>query len=80
MNSSYRGYEINVTREKCLGGWSMIYFSITRESDGREFVASFEDSEEKVRDKVKQLHERVDNELAEDDPWCERADEEQGRL
>jgi len=51
----------------------MLYFSITRVSDGYECECefSFEYSAEKVRDKVKQLKERIDNELAEEDPWGE---------
>lgn len=74
MKTIYRGHEIDVHRDQCLGGWGMLYFSITRISDGYECLCSFEDSAEKVRDKIKELKERVDNELAEDDPWCENED------
>jgi hypothetical protein len=70
----YRGHRINVTREKCLAGYALLYFSIFRESDQYECMSGYEDSAETVRDKVKQLRERIDNELAEDDPWMEEAD------
>jgi hypothetical protein len=75
MKIFYRGYELRAEREKCLGGWPLLYYSIMRESDGHFFVDSFEDSAVKVRDKIKQPRERVDAEHAEDDPWCEAADE-----
>lgn len=54
----------------------MLYFTVVRESDGYFCVDSFEDSDETVRDMVKHMKARVDNELVEDDPWGERADEE----
>lgn len=74
MKSTYRGHEITVTREKCLGGWAMLYFSIFRVSDGYCCEDSFEDSDHTVRELHGHLKARVDNELAEADPWCERAD------
>jgi len=72
MKTKYRGYEIEVKREKCLAGYDLLYFTIYRISDGYECLCSFEDSSEKVRDKIKQLKERVDNEHLEDDPWLEK--------
>lgn len=65
MKVDYKGYEIEVKREKCLGGWGMLYYSIFRKSDGYECLSSFEDSGETVRDKINQLKERIDNELEE---------------
>jgi hypothetical protein len=68
----YRGHEIDVRREKCLGGWTQLYVSIFRLSDMYECTSFFEDSAETVRDMVKYMKERVDAELADDDPWCEK--------
>lgn len=68
MKTKYRGYEIDVTREKCMGGWSQLYFSAFSE-DGRECITDFEDSSETVRDKVSQLKTRIDAEESSDDPW-----------
>ena len=61
-----------------MGGWQMLYYSIIRLSDGVGCMSGFEDSAEKVRDNIKQLKERIDNELADDDPWCEKDGEEVG--
>lgn len=72
MKVSYRGYEIEAKRERCMGGWDLLYYSIYRECDGYECYCSFEDSSETVRDKIKQLKERVDNEHKEEDPWGEK--------
>ena len=72
MKSIYRGHEIEVTRDRCLGGWQQMYYSIFRVSDGYECLSGFEDSAETVRDKMKQLKERVDAELKEADPWEEQ--------
>lgn len=72
MKVEYRGYELEAHRSKCLGGWSQLYYTIYRISDGYECVSSFEDSGETVRSKIKQLKERVDNELLEADPWGEK--------
>ena len=74
MKVKYKGYEIGVSRESSLDGCSMIYYTITRMSDGYECVCSFEDSSETVRDKVRQLKERIDNEHTEVDPWDELAE------
>lgn len=73
MKANYLGYEIEVTREKCLGGWGMLYFNVYRD-DGLECICDFEDSDEKIVDKIKQLKEQIDNELLEADPWGEKND------
>ena len=52
----------------------MLYYNIYRQSDGYECVCSFEDSDEKVRDKIKHLKEHIDNELNEPNPWGEEDD------
>lgn len=71
MKVKYKGYEIDVSRESSLGGCSMIYYTVTRMSDGYECLCSFEDSSETVRDKIKQLKERINNEHSGDDIWGE---------
>ncbi|MMZ65413.1 hypothetical protein D1872_278180 [compost metagenome] len=62
MKVNYKGFEIDAHREKCLGGWDMLYFSIFTPT-GYELLSSFEDSEEKVRDKIKQLKKVVEDYL-----------------
>lgn len=34
MKAVYRGCDIESKREKCLGGWSEVYWSAYRQSDG----------------------------------------------
>ena len=65
MKVIYRGHEIEVKREKCLGGWSELYTSVFRLSDGLECVCDCEDSAEKVLTKFR-IHER-----ANDENWIE---------
>lgn len=68
MKVTYRGYEITVTREKCLAGYGMLYTTIY-DSDGVERVCMVEDSGEKVRDQIRYMKQRIDAELASDKPW-----------
>ena len=72
MRVSYKGHEITVTRERCMGGWDLLYYSIYREADGYECECGFTEDETPIREYVGYMKERIDNELAEDDPWLER--------
>jgi hypothetical protein len=72
MIKKYRGYTIEVVREKCLGGWNMLYTTITRDSDGYEAEYLAEDSKDTVRDQIKYMKERIDAEHETDDPWMEK--------
>lgn len=76
MVSHYRGHKIDVTREQCLGGWDMLYYTIMRDDDGYLCVDGFEESDEKVREKIASLKSLIDGELQEDDPWEERISRE----
>lgn len=69
MKVVYRGHEIEVTREKCLGGWSELYTSVFRLSDGLECICAVEDSAEKIVDQIRYMKERIDEELASENPW-----------
>ena len=59
MKTTYRGCEIEVTREKCLGGWDMIYFSVF--DDGFEVTSGFSESEDTVKEFIKDLKGLVDD-------------------
>lgn len=61
MKIKYNGYEVDVKREDCLGGWSQLYYSVYRLSDGLCVIDSFEDSEETVRDMMGYMKGRVDD-------------------
>jgi hypothetical protein len=74
MKGEYRGHEIEVTRERCMGGWDLAYYSIYRLSDGYECTSGFTYDESPVRTLYGHMKERVDAELASADPWCEAKD------
>lgn len=75
MKVSYRGYEISVMREVCMGGWPMLYYSIYRISDGYECTSGFTEDTSTVRTYIGYMKKRVDAEIAEADPWDEKAEE-----
>jgi hypothetical protein len=50
---NYKGFEIEVTREKCLGGWYMLYYYILRKSDGWFLADGFWDSDDTVKEGIK---------------------------
>ena len=60
MKQSYRGFRIWVAREKALGGWDSVYFTVVRESDGWILEDSFTDGAENVREVMKHMKKRVD--------------------
>jgi len=72
MKTNYRGYEIDVRREKCLAGYMLMYVSILRIDDG--YIAEYYpyDGGETVREMIALMKERIDNELNTDDPWLEK--------
>lgn len=72
MKQTYRGYEIDVRRERSLGGDILLYFSVFRQSDGYEGTSGFTTGSDTVRDYVRYMRERIDAELASEDPWGER--------
>jgi len=75
MQVVYKAHEINVTKEKCLAGYTMLYWSIFRISDGFECDSGCMDSDDTVRTIVKVFKGRIDAELKEEDPWMEKAHE-----
>ena len=75
MTTIHKGHEITVTREKSMAGYSMLYYSVFRVSDGHECTSGFSDSSETIKKFTGMMKERIDAELAEDDPWGERESE-----
>lgn len=63
MKTTYKGFQIEVKREKSLGGDYPLYFNIIRLSDNWILDDSFEYSDEKVKDKLKDLKSTVDDYL-----------------
>jgi len=72
MIAKYKGYYIEVTREQCTAGYDLLYYSVTRISDGYTPLCDYEDSAESVKGQIANLKERIDNEHKTDDPWMEK--------
>lgn len=72
MKGVHRGHDIQVTRERSMGGDTLIYYSIFRHSDGYECTSGFSYDDSPVRTFFGYMKERVDAELKTDDPWGER--------
>lgn len=74
MKVKYRGFEIDVRREKCMGGWSQVYFSVYGLTNDLPCLADgFEDSADSVRDHMKWMKARVDDFYENPQDYCEGA-------
>ena len=78
MKEIYKGYEIEVTREKCLGGWDQLFMSIYRISDGYCVEDTFSDGDDTEKEMMGYMKERLDTELEEhgEGEWFYEEDEE----
>src|SRR5678816_4534100 len=74
MKVKYRGHKIDVRREKSLGGEELLYYSIFRIADLYECASGFSYDESHVKVFIGYLKERIDGELADNDPWGEKAE------
>lgn len=72
MTTIHKGHEITVTREKSMAGYDMLFYAVFRVSDGYECTSGFSDSSETIKEFTGIMKERIDAELAEDDPWGEK--------
>lgn len=57
-----------------MGGDSNLYYSIFRLSDGHECTSGFTSDSSTVAEFTAHMKARIDAELAEADPWNERAE------
>ncbi|WP_137743315.1 hypothetical protein [Robertmurraya siralis] len=69
MKVDYKGFEINVEREKALGGWDSTYYTVMEKKNGFFLVDSFSDSNDTVREWIKDLKKRVDEYLENLEEW-----------
>jgi hypothetical protein len=69
---NYRRHEIDCHRAPSLGGDVLVYYSIVRVSDGYECDSGFTSDITNVRTQIRQMKDRVDEELALPNPWEER--------
>lgn len=59
MKTIYKGCEIDVTREQCLSGYKMLFYSVF--DNGFEVTSGFSESNDTVRDYIKWLKTVVDD-------------------
>lgn len=59
MKVMYKGCEIEVTKDKCLGGWKMIFYSVF--DNGFEVTSGFSESNDTIKEFVKDLKGLVDD-------------------
>lgn len=71
MKVDYKGFEINVEREKALGGWDSTYYYAMEKETGFMLVDSFSDSTDTVREWIKDLKRNVDDYLENPEQWEE---------
>ncbi|HEY1814919.1 MAG TPA: hypothetical protein VGG74_21375 [Kofleriaceae bacterium] len=64
MKLSYRGYELEAKREQSLGGDSLLYWSVFRESDQFEVDSGFSYERTSPERYIKTLQKQVDERLA----------------
>jgi len=60
MREVYKGLIIEITRERCLGGWDNTYLSVFRKEDGLEVICEITDAEDPLRFFMKIMKERID--------------------
>jgi len=61
MKKQYKGFEIEVTREKCMAGYPLLYYSVFRCSDGWELISGYEDSAETIPEMIASMKNIVDD-------------------
>lgn len=64
MKVEYRGFEIDVTKSLCMGGWQQTYLSVFRTSDGYELICDHTEATDSVRSWIKWMKNRVDQFIA----------------
>ncbi len=60
MKIEYRGFDIDVYRSMCMGGWQQMYLSVFRQSDHYELICDYTEALDPVRDAVKWMKNRID--------------------
>lgn len=71
MKVTYRGCELKATREKCLGGWKMAFYSAFDLSDGYEIVSAYSDGNDTLQSFIDDMKRIVDEYLADPERYIE---------
>jgi hypothetical protein len=76
MKCNYKGFELSVTREKCLGGWNQVYIWAYHNKIG-EVISDHCDDSDTVASHMKYLKKTIDDMLENPNDW--ELDEDQVR-
>jgi len=79
MIVNYKGFEIDVTKEKCMAGYDLVYRSVFRMSDGYQLVGDFSDDNDTIREHVGFMKHRIDEYLSDPEQY-EKDEEEYAKL
>ena len=75
MIINYKGFEIDVRREKCMAGYNLVYRNVFRISDGYQLWGDFSDDEDTIRTHINCMKFHIDEYLK--DPKQYEKDEEE---
>jgi hypothetical protein len=79
MKVKYKGFEIDVKREKCMAGYDLVYRYVYRIEDGWEFWADYSDDADTIQTHIKSMKFQIDNYLKDQEQY-EKDREEYYRL
>ncbi len=71
MKVNYKGFEINVERERSMGGWDSTYYYVMEKETGYFLKDSFSESTDTVREWIKDLKRVVDAYIENPEEWEE---------
>lgn len=60
MKVNYKGFEIDVTREKCMAGYDLVYRNVFRISDGYQLIGDFSDDADTIRTHIQSMKHQID--------------------
>ena len=60
MKVKYRGFDLEVKKERSLGGDYPLYITAYRLKDEYEYISGFEYSQEKIKDRMSYLKNNID--------------------
>lgn len=63
MKVNYKGFEIDVRREKCMAGYDMVYRDVIRIEDGYLLWGDFSDDADMIREHIKDVKFQIDEYL-----------------
>lgn len=73
MKVAYRGFEIDVHKDKCLGGWQLSYYSVF--GGGLEIWSGFSESNDRVQTQIKEWKSTIDQMIANPTDYLESQDD-----